>query len=310
MRVGIVVNPRAGGGPDENLIRRIVERLGPDEILAGQGDLGERYVSNAEVVEVERSFDRNDTMRLVSALDGRVDVIVVFGGDGTVSDAASALPKTPLLCIPTGTTNVSPLMCHGDLSPEALKVVEFPGLYVPEFERVAFNDVVAGPTILATVDGRVREVDALAYMRGEVKPGNPSKFYARVSAEGRTIEGVYGNIFVSMLDSRYLGKGISGGASISAFVGFNCLIACLSHTVVVGSISKESLRSIEPIKTETMSFDGSAEVYAETVISADGNPFVVGEKVTVEFRENIVRVMKASADAQTRFPEKRSDPNA
>ncbi|WP_456477968.1 diacylglycerol/lipid kinase family protein [Geoglobus ahangari] len=292
MRVGVVVNPRAGRGADAELVRSVVERLRPERVLAGQDDLGARYLDSSEIIEVERTFDRHDTVRLVKAMDGLVDVIVVFGGDGTMSDAASAFPETPLLCIGTGTTNVSPLLCPPDFDPSTLVEVPFSGLYVRGFDRVAFNDVVAGPTILATVDGKIREVDALAYMHGEVKPGNPSKFYARVSAEGRTLEGVYGNIFISMLDSRYLGKGISGGASISAFVGFSCLIACLSHTVVVGSMSKESLRSIEPIKTETLSFDSSAKMYAETVISADGNPFTHSQEVEVVYKKDVVRVLK------------------
>jgi len=290
MRLGVVVNPRAGKGVDQELVRRIVKKLNPDEVLTGQEDLGEFYLEKVEVVEVERSYDRYDTLRLVKALDRRCDIIAVFGGDGTMSDSASAFPKTPLLCIPMGTTNVSPLMCDPNF--RELKEVEYDGLYVKGFERVAFNDVVAGPTILATVEGKVVEVDALEFMRGKLKKGSPSKFYGRVRVGERSIEGVYGNIFVSMLDSRYLGKGISGGASISAFVGFNCLVACISHTVVVASMSKESLQNLEPIKTETMSFDDDALMYAETVISADGNPFAFKEEVEIEFKKGIVRVLK------------------
>lgn len=294
MRVGVVVNPKAGKGADVELIRSVVRKLNPELILTGQDDLGESFLGRGvEVVEIERTFDRNDTIRLVKALDGNVDAIAVFGGDGTASDAASAFPGTPLLCIPMGTTNAGPLMCDPDFQDVgSLKVVEVDGLYVPDYERVAFNDVVAGPTILGTVSGEVVELDALSYMRGEIKRGNPGKFYARISEGDRVVEGVYGNVFVSMLDDRYLAKGISGGASISAFAGFNCLVACLSHTVVLASITKEILRNMEPIRTETMSFDGSVELYAETVISADGNPFAFKEKITVEFRKGIVRVMK------------------
>ncbi len=294
MRVGVVVNPKAGKGADVELIRSVVRKLNPELILTGQDDLGESFLGRGvEVVEIERTFDRNDTIRLVKALDGNVDAIAVFGGDGTASDAASAFPGTPLLCVPMGTTNAGPLMCDPDFQDVgSLKVVEVDGLYVPDYERVAFNDVVAGPTILGTVSGEVVELDALSYMRGEIKRGNPGKFYARISEGDQVVEGVYGNVFVSMLDDRYLAKGISGGASISAFAGFNCLVACLSHTVVLASITKEILRNMEPIRTETMSFDGSVELYAETVISADGNPFAFKEKITVEFRKGIVRVMK------------------
>ncbi|AIY90282.1 diacylglycerol/lipid kinase family protein [Geoglobus acetivorans] len=290
MKLGVVVNPKAGDGPDPELVRNVVSRLEPDRVVTGQDDLGQDYLDNADIVEIHRTFDRNDTIRLVKELDSAVDVIAVFGGDGTASDAASAFPEKPLLCIPMGTTNAGPLMCNPEF--KSLEVVEVDGLYIPEYGRVAFNDVVAGPTILGTVDGEIAELDALSYMRGEMKKGNPDKFYVRVSEGERTIEGVYGNVFVSMLDQRYLAKGISGGASISAFAGFNCLVACLSHTIVLGSITKEILRNMEPVRTETMSFDSSISLYAETVISADGNPFAFRESVTVEFRKNLVRVLK------------------
>ncbi len=291
MKLGVVVNPKAGKGPDREIIKRAVEKLDPDEIVTGQDDLGEIYIENSHVVEVERTYDRNDTKRLVEVLDRKVDVIAVFGGDGTASDAASAFPKKPLLCIPMGTTNVSPLMSE---SLENLQVYEVDALHVRDYGRVAFNDVVAGPTVLGTVDGEITELDALSFMSGEIRKGNPGKFYGRVAEGERVIEGIFGNIFVSMLDRRYLGKGISGGASISAFAGFRCLAACLSHTVVLGSITKESLRNLEPIRTETMSFDDGIIIYADTVISADGNPFAYREEVEIRFLEKAVKVLKGS----------------
>ncbi len=290
MKLGVIVNPKAGNGPKVELIRRVVQKLKPDEIITGQDDLGERYFQNPEVVEIERTHDRDDTIRLVKILDRKADVIAVFGGDGTASDAASAFPKKPLLCIPMGTTNVSPIMCDVDF--KDLRVTEFDALYVEEYNRIAFNDVVSGPTILATVNGKIVELDALAFMKGETVKGNPGKFYGRVTEGERVIEGIYGNIFVSMLDKRYLGKGISGGASISAFVGFKCLVACLSHTVVMGSMTKDSLKNLEPIKTETLSFDDKIKLYADTVISADGNPFTYKEEVEIKYMEGAIKVLK------------------
>ena len=182
-------------------------------------------------------------------------------------------------------------MCRGDFG--SLRVAEADALVIREYNRIAFNDVVAGPTVLGTVNGKTLELDALAFMKGEVRKGNPGKFYGRVIEGDRVIEGIYGNVFVSMLDERYLGKGISGGASISAFAGFKCLVACLSHTVVLGAITKESLRNLEPVKAETLSFDDCVELYADTVISADGNPFAYREEVKIEFVERAVKILKA-----------------
>ena len=290
MKVGVVVNPKAGRGADIELILKVIKKLNPEKVITGQEDLGASYLKGAEIIEIERSYDRNDTIRLVRELDKVADVIVIFGGDGTMSDAASALPEKPLLCIGTGTTNVSPLLC--DLDFRNLKLVEFDGLFVKKYNRVAFNDVVAGPTILSTVNGKITEIDALEFMRGKIKRGRRGKFFAGVEAEGRVIEGVFGNVFLSILDQRYLGKGISGGASISAFVGFKCLAACISETIVVSSLTKKELRDLEPIRTETLSFDKKARLFAETVISADGNPFTFNDEVEVEFKEKIVKILK------------------
>jgi len=290
MRLGVIVNPKAGNGPDPKLIRKVVEKIKPDEIITGQGELGGKYFENPKIVDIEITHGRRDTIELVKKLDKRSDIIAVFGGDGTASDAASALPEKPLLCIPMGTTNVSPIMHRGDF--ENLKVVKADALFIKQYRRIAFNDVVAGPTILGTINGRIMELDALAFMKGKVIKGNPGKFYGRVTEGKRVLEGIYGNIFVSMLDERYLGKGISGGASISAFAGFKCLVACLSQTVVLGTITKESLRNLEPVKTETLSFDDSVELYADTVISADGNPFAYREEVEIKFLEGAIKVLK------------------
>ncbi len=290
MKVGIVVNPKAGGGVKRDIIRKVIGKLKPDQIFTGQDDLGERFVEKAEVIEIERRYDRNDTINLVKELDKIVDLIVVFGGDGTMSDASSAFPKKPLLCIGTGTTNVSPLLTNPDF--KELKLIDFSGLYVRKYQRIAFNDIVAGYTILSTVNGRITEIDALEFLRGKIKKGCGKKFFARVEAEGNVIEGRFGNVFVSMLDKRYLGKGISGGASISAFVGFNCLAACVSETIVISSLRKEELKKMEPITTKTVSFDRKAKLYAESVISADGNPFTFNDEIEIEFRDKAVKVLK------------------
>ncbi len=290
MKVGIVVNPKAGGGVKRDIIRKVIGKLKPDQIFTGQDDLGERFVEKAEVIEIERRYDRNDTINLVKELDKIVDLIVVFGGDGTMSDASSAFPKKPLLCIGTGTTNVSPLLTNPDF--KELKLIDFSGLYVRKYQRIAFNDIVAGYTILSTVNGRITEIDALEFLRGKIKRGSGKKFFARVEAEGNVIEGRFGNVFVSMLDKRYLGKGISGGASISAFVGFNCLAACVSETIVISSLRKEELKKMEPITTKTVSFDRKAKLYAESVISADGNPFTFNDEIEIEFRDKAVKVLK------------------
>ena len=294
MKLGVVVNPYAGRGADgelEKLVRGVVEKLG-EAVLAGEGELGERYVK-AKPVRIQRSYSGRDTTQLVKAMDGKVDVIVVFGGDGTASDAASAMPETPLLCIGTGTTNAGWLITPPDFNPERLKVEEVDALLLKETGRLAFNDIAAGNTILTTIEGRIAHVDAERFMKGEKVPCAPKKFRAKVTVAGKTIEGVFGNVFVNLSSESFLGKGSAGGAAISTFVGFPAVVGCVSHPIVVADYTKEELREAEPIETITLSLDYGEEALIEcdTVISADGNP-QLKKRGTVSVIEDAVRVFK------------------
>ncbi len=293
VKVGVVLNPHAGGGFDDSKRARVIEvlkKLGGDFVTTGR--IAKMLGIEAEIVHLEETDTRIDTVNMVRMLDGKVDVIAVFGGDGTVSDAASARPKTPLFCIGIGTTNVSPALCPADF--EKLREVEMRGLVVKfrEDERIAFNDVVVGSTILSTIDGKKVQVDAHSFMRGKKVVAKPRKFRARVEVGDRVVEGVFGNIFVAMTDKRFLGKGIAGGASLSAFLGFKGVVACISEGIVVSTYTKDDLRRIEPIVTTTISFDDEiVRISAEEVISCDGNPLGAGE-VEVRAEDDVVRVMK------------------
>jgi len=288
-----VLNPVAGGGFDDSkkaIVTEVLKKLGGEFVTTSK--IAKMLGIEAETVRLDETGTRLDTVNLVRELDGKVDVIAVFGGDGTVSDAASAKPRTPLLCIGIGTTNVSPALCQPDF--ERLREVDIRGLVV-KFkgeERVAFNDIVVGSTILSTVDGRRVQVDAYRFMRGEKVVAKPRKFRARVEVGDRVVEGVFGNVFVAMTDRRFLGKGIAGGASLSAFLGFKGVVACVSEGIVVSTYTKDDLRRIEPVVTTTVSFDDeNGKISAEEVISCDGNPIGVG-KAEVRIVEGVVRVLK------------------
>lgn len=293
VKVGVVLNPHAGGGFDDSKkakVTEVLKKLDGDFVTTSR--IAKMLGIEAEVIHLEETDTRLDTLNLVRMLDGNVDVIAVFGGDGTVSDAASARPKTPLLCIGIGTTNVSPALCPADF--EKLREVEMRGLVVKfkEDERVAFNDVVVGSTILSTVEGKKVQVDARSFMKGEKVIARPRKFRAKVEVGDKVVEGVFGNIFVGMTDRRFLGKGVAGGASLSAFLGFKGVVACISEGIVVSTYTKDDLRRIEPIVTTTISFDDeTVKISAEEVVSCDGNPLGVGE-VEVRVEDDVVKVMK------------------
>ncbi len=295
MKVGLVVNPKAGGGLDEEKIKLILDvlsRLNPEVIYTSFHEITLPW--KVVDVDVQTTGRREDTVRLVKMLDGRVDVIAVFGGDGTMSDAASARPRTPLLCIGIGTTNVSPVLCDPEFTLDELKLVSMRGMEVRACgeTRIAFNDVVVGSTILTTIGEKRVQVDAREFMKGRKIVARPKKFRAKIDVGGRVIEGTFGNIFISIPDRRFLGKGIAGGSSLSAFLGFKGVVAMVSEGIVVSDYSKEEIREMEPIVTQTLSFDDEVvKLHADEVVSCDGNPIGVGH-ADVRVVDNIVTVMQ------------------
>ncbi|RLI72109.1 hypothetical protein DRO97_09195, partial [Archaeoglobales archaeon] len=194
-----------------------------------------------------------------------------------------------------GTTNVSSVLCPIDFDVDELKETKIDGLLlkVKKIERIAFNDVVVGSTVLATVDGRKVQIDAEKFIDGKKVFAMPRKFYGVVEG-AKKIEGYFGNIFVALSDKRFLGKGIAGGTSLSAFLGFKAVVACVSEPIVVSTYTKDDLTKMEPIVTKTMSFDDKIKIKANEVISCDGNPVkkLDDEVAEVNVVKDVVRVLK------------------
>ena len=293
--IGLVVNPLAGGGLDEEkvaVIKSTIEKL--SEEVCTSKTISKLVGIEAKTLDIPARMTREDTVNLVKMLDSIVDIIIVFGGDGTMSDAASAKPSKPLLCIGIGTTNVSPVLTPADFDPKKkLREVEVRSLHVTVGgeERIAFNDVVVGSTILSTVNGRRVQVDAREFMKGRKIIARPRKFRAKVEVGNRVLEGIFGNIFVAMTDRRFLGKGVAGGASLSTFLGFKAIVACISEGIVVSTYSKEDLIELEPVVTKTLSFDDEVvRIRADEIISCDGNP--IGEGCAeIRVVDNAVKVL-------------------
>jgi len=315
-KIGIVVNPKAGNGIDPEIVKRVIGRLSPRKVYGGPDELGRNYLKGLKdfkeifiELEFEPTGKAEDTIRLVERFNEfdeiDLDAVVVFGGDGTMSDAS--ISKHPLLCIPTGTTNVSPLVFNDsttfsveEINPARFIIKEMDGLVVKVdgLNFNAFNDVVVGSTILSTVEGKRTHVDAEAFLAGKKIESKPRKFHARIEiVKGneilKSIEGTFGNIFVSLTDERYLGKGITGGAAISTFAGFKAVVACTNVGMIYG-YSKEELRSVEPFVTNSLSFDEGEKVriFSDEVISRDGTPIKRMKYAEVEYRKGLVRVLK------------------
>ena len=78
-------------------------RDGGGAVLTGPAALGAEAAPGAEVLPLTPAGDATDTSRIVAAMQGRVDLILFAGGDGTARDVAAAnTGGTPILGIPAG----------------------------------------------------------------------------------------------------------------------------------------------------------------------------------------------------------------
>ncbi len=124
MRLVVIANPAAG--QDEPILGTL------EQVLRGRG-----VEWSVEVTQGE-----GDAARFAqSALDAGVERIAVYGGDGTVAEAASALvgSGTPLAILPGGTGNViaQDLGLPTDLAPALDLCIDDPGVREVDVMRSA-----------------------------------------------------------------------------------------------------------------------------------------------------------------------------
>ena len=189
--------------------RQVISSLRPDQVVTGAGDLGANAVSEAQVIPLPDIQGRAATQFLArQIISTGVDALIVVGGDGTLADVAFVLLEAdspcPLLGIGAGSTNVGDLVtCRAD----AISVLEDARFEIDTVNALvagcngrdlalAFNDVVIGTTVLGTLDGRVRDLDATAFFAGEQKVGFPQEVGCAASVVTKTIGG--GGLSISL----------------------------------------------------------------------------------------------------------------
>jgi YegS/Rv2252/BmrU family lipid kinase len=144
-----------------------------------------------------------DAQTLTAELAGEVDVLLVFGGDGTVHEVANGLPPTgrdgPLVVLlPAGTGNdlaraigvpPDPVAAAAELDDARPRLLDL----LDCGPRRAANGINAGFAAAATDElspGVKRVLGPAAYVVGGVRAGlNPPTWPARVEVDGRVVSG-------------------------------------------------------------------------------------------------------------------------
>lgn len=323
--VGLIVNPVAGLGVAHNLAtaRRVLALLRPDQVTTGPGELGATAVANPQIISMPSITGRAATQYLAGEMAAAaVDALIVIGGDGTLADVALALHgngrSTPILGIGAGSTNVGDLItCRVDnlaaLSDAAFTVENVNALVAGcngQELALAFNDVVIGTTILGTVDGRVVDLDATAFMVGARVNGHPQPIGTKATCVSKTtgtksIEVARGTAVGTLIagfahHECFFGKAIVGGVCLTSLVGLPAGVLVCSQPIVRTQLDAADLLAAEPIRTAYVSLDAAdtltiTGVDAPGVLCADGNPLMAlrpNDQAFIQVLPNVSRVLR------------------
>ncbi|MGO9403857.1 MAG: diacylglycerol kinase family protein [Terriglobales bacterium] len=324
-RVGLIMNPSAGSGVELALqaVRNTLSSIGAEEVLTGPGQTGSAAVSGwsgrVVVYDVGAVSGRDRTRALAKWVAGQnVAALVVVGGDGTLADVAQVCIevgcRTPILGIGAGSTNVGRLVsCRASeakqLHPDKLETWNVDCLNACVNDDLlgrAFNDVVIGYTVVGTIDGQVRDIDAAARLRGKLELGTPrpvatsktrvtrsSKDGETVVAEGESI----GTVIAGFAEPAFFGKAVSGGICLAALAGLpaGCLVSSLPLVQV--QMSAAALLCAAPVISSYVTLSEEVSILVEkvrddAVLCVDGNPLRLlkqSDRIVISVRKDAVR---------------------
>jgi hypothetical protein len=330
-RAGLVINPAAGQGFAHSAAcaRQVIARLGCMQIVTGTGQSGAAALTDpalkVETVPDGGLSSRALTQALVTAIaQAGVDGLFVVGGDGTLADSASALVRAgstiPIFGLGTGSTNAGGLVtCKASemdaLTGANLALTSVPALlpyWNDQLLGLGFNDCVLGFTVVATIDGRLRDVAVAEKFLGLNVPGEPAPMgtqKTRVWLLGSGVEReisrgpAVGTVIIGLAESPFIAKALTGGVCLASFTGIpaGCLVADIPLVQV--ELSAQEVLSLPPIHTTYASLDESMQVCVTgckpgTGLCVDGNPLcLLSEEDVVRFtvRPSALHVFRVSS---------------
>ena len=324
--IGIIMNPVAGKGSgiNERVFNTIIGKLIPYRLLIAPGSMGEEYLnklgSNQKIVGKQTYFDHRDTIALASEMaTAGADLLIGIGGDGTLSNISFSIYQNrkdvPIIGIGIGSTNIGSLIRFkatqleyfniDNLKEESLDCVL--AFHQDKLVGLGFNDCVIGTTIVGTLNGKQTDLDAAQRMQGR-KVQSQSEPIGTVETtvskngcvviDGATQE--VGQIIAAPLDTRYLGKAVSGLLCWSPFLDYGAALVASPVPLVQVNIDKKTILKIEPMNLSQLVFD--EEDYIEVqgvrsgaVLCLDGNPHIVLEQddvIEIRFKRNAIKTLR------------------
>lgn len=334
-RVGLIINPLAGKPTSESLVvaRTAVEKLQADEVFTGEGELGtvafSGWPGKLHVYTALRERGREQTRAIAEWIAGQnADVVVVIGGDGTLSDVAQVCieraSRLPILGIGAGSTNVGTLItCRAtrvqELQAGELETWNANCLIASVNDKVlglGFNDVVIGYTIVGMMDGQRKDLDAAEHTRGritEAKPRTIGNRRTRVITASAGLEKLVAEgdqiytVVAGLAEPVFFGKAVTGGVCLTALAGLpaGCLV-CNTPLARIRATSQELL-DVSPVVSRYVSLSDETAIMVENVnegaaLCADGNPLCVlteSDRIRIGVRSGAVVGIRAHKDLRS-----------
>ena len=326
--VGLIINPIAGQGVEANinLARQGLAALGARKVFTGVGPIGADSLTGLScdpvIFPVKGQASRDQTLELAGKLAShKMDAVIVVGGDGTLADVAYVFSQfkdsPPLLGIGAGSTNAGALItCSADridsLIPTMLEAVPVNALlaYVNDsLVGVGFNDCVLGFTVVATLDGKLRDVGVAEKFSGQTIPALPASIglhqtqVERIGPQGRHMiafgESV-ATIIIGLAEASFIAKAVTGGVCLTAFSGLQagCLVA--DQPLVQVELKSDDVLALPPIHSSYLSFSERDRVHVRGVrdgtgLCVDGTPLrllTTDQEVSFCVYPNAVRALK------------------
>jgi len=301
-RLGLIVNPVAGPDASESLriARAVIDRFGASEVATGPALAGaaalDGWPGRISVASSDVAPARARSRALARWLAPQpLDAVIVVGGDGTLSDVALEIgDRLPIVGIGTGSTNVGRLVtCRAGqaagLDIGALEPWHVDGLLASVDDAlvgIAFNDVVVGNTIVATIEGRPCDISAFDRLQGRSIPATPRAVgdagarVTRVASDARTVvaEGAcVGTVVAGFAEPAFFGKAITGGVCLASLAGM--IAGCVVADVPLARIGATpgELEAAAPIVSRYVTLAEGVSLLIEgiggqAVLCVDGNP--------------------------------------
>jgi Diacylglycerol kinase catalytic domain len=330
--VGLIVNKSAGAGLDSHSVQEVLQVLGTRHVVTGLGQLGGEFVDpvrwRLRLLPVQEPPGRVQSQALARSMAAQgLGLILVMGGDGTLADVAGAIadvPGAPVVCgIGAGSMSVGELTAFklsdvAYLDSRRLEVRAVPAIVakVETTIALAFNDVVLGTTLVGTLDGRVCDLDAAAYLQGQRLPGRPLPIGRTGAVIKRTGTGEgpghelgemliaggrgIGGVVAGLTSSAYVGRAITGGVCLASWAGV--VAGCVVSDVPLARVglSAESVLCMRPLRSSFTALTAGHRIVIEgvragTAVLADGNPLALlkeQNRVEIAVRQGAVRAVK------------------